>query len=149
MNFEKISFRTNEKERQLFTRLNQRYKCRSITSLMHKFFQEIDNKQPFAGNKEASLMPDIFDGIDFDSYGTKEQIAEHGIPIASNRSFASKKELDSILRGLENISIEPDEPKEESKPFDAFEGFLKDLEFMERFRDTVHRSSPFIRRVYP
>ena len=148
MNFEKISFRTNEKERQLFARLNQRYKCRSITPLMHTLLQEIDDKKLFVGNKEASLMPDEFDGIDFDSYGTKEQIAEHGKPLASNRTFASKKEIDSILSGLENISIEPDEPKE-SKPFDAFEGFLKDLEFMERFRDTVHRSSPFIRRVYP
>ena len=147
MNFEKISFRTNEKERQLFARLNQRYKSRSITSLMHKFLQEIDDKQLFVGNSKASTMPDIFDGIDFNSYEADEQTASSKKPINSNRKLVPRKEIDSILDGLENILIGPDQPKESSKPLDAFEWLLKELEFFERFRDAVHRSSPYIRKV--
>lgn len=151
MNFEKISFRTNDKERQLFARLNQRYKCRSITSLMHKFLQEIDDKQLFVGNSKASVMPDMSDGIDFNSYVAEVQTAKPEKPINPNRMLAAKKDINSILneleKQLENIPIGPDQPKEESKPLDAFEWFMKELDFLARFRDAMHRSSPYIRKV--
>jgi len=63
MNLDRISFRTNEKERQLLTRLNQQYKCKTATQLMHMLFNEIENKTFLNTNPphDANIFGDLND----------------------------------------------------------------------------------------
>ena len=55
MNFDRISFRTSPEQRAFLERLNQRYRCRTITGLMRKILDEVMEKQAFILGEKSPL----------------------------------------------------------------------------------------------
>ena len=142
MKFERVSFRTTEKERQLLVRLNQRYKCRTVTSFMHKLFQEIDDKQLLQDHTETAKIPDMFGDMDFGLSSVKEQ-ARPDKPTTPDAVPSAQKETDPLLRQIQEYYASR-HAKEESKPHsDLLDDIVKDLANLERLRDAFRRASPY------
>jgi hypothetical protein len=94
MYFAKLSFRTNRKERELLSRLNERYKCRSITAFMHWLLQEIDDTKPSV-HQPVTKIPDMFGDLDFGLSSVKQE-AKPEKPVTREPISSSQKEPDPL-----------------------------------------------------
>lgn len=147
MNFEKISFRTTEKERQLLERLNKRYRSRTVTSFMHRLFQELEEKQ-LEDNKPASQkIPDVFGDINFGLTSIKEQAKPEKLEPLEVKPSA-QQESDPFMRYLEmNRMAAANEEKQEHRP-DIFQQLIQDFDNLAKLKDAMLRASPYIRNVH-
>lgn len=145
MKFERVSFRTTEKERQLLVKLNQRYKCRTVTSFMHKLLQEIDDKHLLVDHTETPKVSDMFGDFDFDLTSVKGQTAESEKPKTPNPTLEAQNETDPFYRELERMRMASNREKEEKRPT-LTEQLIKEFEDLERFRDALNRSLPSARK---
>jgi hypothetical protein len=63
MNYDKISFRPNEEQQAFLERLNQRYRCRTVTDLMRKLLDEIMTKEnSLQGHSGVSISKNLRTG---------------------------------------------------------------------------------------
>lgn len=144
MNFERISFRTNEKERQLLAQLNERYRCKTVTSLMHKFLEEAASNGLVENNQSNAAK--IFGDMDIMNISPlKPHPSKEDSPQTENPA-ASRSLIDPSLITTFNLksSFQGNETKKEveEKSYDPYEEFLKEVYDLERLKQAIERTIP-------
>lgn len=137
MNFERISFRTNEQERLILSRLNQRYKCKTVTSFMHKLLREVIEKGFLEGKYTKNVMGDSR-GLTLDEKDPEVQRLTQEV----DRLIPMMPEFDEPEPLGARTVPKPAEAQETQPRYDALERFMKDLADMERLKNAVYRTLP-------
>lgn len=117
MNFEKVSFRTRKEEQTFLEDLNKRFKCKSLTELMHKLLQFC-----MKGDFSQIASPNVFGDIDF-----TPKVSEKQEKSAQKASFVPKVGV-PIVTPAQNARYDP------------LVDFLKTVEEMERAGRIIQRS---------